>query len=1034
MNVNAGRVRQCLRDFDFNNLFIQELNWSHCSNRPIDLELDGNIARLSPFAELGGVVVYQVELLNSGEIPSSSLRRQIENKVKQITHEHIIIFVDADKNKSVWQWIRRGGGQRTATREYPYYKGQQGDFLLQKLDGIALDIEELDSEGKIAVIKVLELVTKAFDVEKVTKRFYDEFKTEHGSFCKFLKGLEVEDELAWYASVMLNRLMFIYFIEKKGFLNGDVNYLANKLRESMSKGANQFYRQFLVPLFFKGFAQEEKERSPEINTLLGKVPYLNGGLFLPHQLEVAHGENISISDAAFERLFAFFNRYNWHLDYRPMRADNEINPDVLGYIFEKYINQKQMGAYYTKEDITDYICKSTIIPFLFDKFENMRHDALHPFPVKDVEPYIYDAVKQEGYLLTETEHEYQARQKRYQQIKDDFDAGKIASINDLITYNLDIFKFAEDWASGIKDPVTLRAFYFHCLTKVTILDPAVGSGAFLFAALNMLEPLYEICLDKMEELGGPKYDDFNRELERVTQHPNREYFVLKSIIVNNLFGVDIIEEAVEICKLRLFLKLVAQIDEVEKIEPLPDIDFNIRAGNTLVGYYNTEDIQHAKATQLDLSGALKDIENRIINVDRSLRHFRDLQVEYGISASEIKKAKEGVNSSLKEIQTELDKDLAALYGARDIRQFAKKYQPFHWFVEFYGIMKNGGFDVVLGNPPYVTYSKVKSTYTLPPNVYKTESCGNLYCYFLERASKLMSLNGRFGMIVPVSLVAGETYKPVADIMFSMQNWVSTYSNRPGKLFHGVEQRLTILIRSKQGATIFTTYYQHWYEQERDTLMQRLYYSPTNLIRTRSMPYKIGDLVGRSILEKILSKPGTLNSLKSIGNFGCWYHDGPTYWIRALPFEPNIGLKSDRSNHYHRIATQTKENAFILSAILSSSTFYFYFKLISNCRDFGSKEFNEYKVGKIAEGDRNTLSKLGEQLGIQLKSTAALSTRNYPSGFVEYEEYYPQKAKHIIDEIDRFLANHYGFTDEELDFIINYDIKYRTGKESENDIG
>ena len=228
MNVNAGRVRQCLRAFDFKNLFIQELNWSHCSNRPIALELDGNIARLSPLAELGGVVVYQVELLSSGEIPSSSLRRQIENKVKQITHEHIIIFVDADRNKSVWQWVRRGGGQQTATREYPYYKGQQGDFLLQKLDGIALDIEEFDSEGKIAVIKILERVTKAFDVEKVTKRFYDEFKTEHDSFCKFLKGLEVEDELAWYASVMLNQLMFIYFIQKKGFLNGDVNYLANK--------------------------------------------------------------------------------------------------------------------------------------------------------------------------------------------------------------------------------------------------------------------------------------------------------------------------------------------------------------------------------------------------------------------------------------------------------------------------------------------------------------------------------------------------------------------------------------------------------------------------------------------------------------------------------------------------------------------------------------------------------------------------------------------------------------------------------------
>ncbi len=245
--------------------------------------------------------------------------------------------------------MRRGGGYQTATREHTYYSNQPGDSLLVKLDGIAFDISELDSDGNVKVMKVVERVKKAFDVEKVTRRFYDEFKAEHNAFCQFLKGLDVPDELSWYASVMLNRLMFIYFIQKKGFLNGDTNYLANKLKESKKRGADQFYKRFLIRLFFEGFAKEEKERSPEVNQLLGKVPYLNGGLFLPHQLEVAHGEKINIGDYAFERLFDFFDRYSWHLDYRPLKADNEINPDVLGYIFEKYINQKQMGAYYTKE-------------------------------------------------------------------------------------------------------------------------------------------------------------------------------------------------------------------------------------------------------------------------------------------------------------------------------------------------------------------------------------------------------------------------------------------------------------------------------------------------------------------------------------------------------------------------------------------------------------------------------------------------------------------------------------------------------------
>ena len=111
--------------------------------------------------------------------------------------------------------------------------------------------------------------------------------------------------------------------------------------------------------------QPEPERDPELADLLGRIPFLNGGLFDVHDLE-RDNPDITIPDEAFERVFSFFDAYRWHLDERPRQEDNEINPDVLGYIFEKYVNQKQMGAYYTKEDITGYITRNTVIPFLFD--------------------------------------------------------------------------------------------------------------------------------------------------------------------------------------------------------------------------------------------------------------------------------------------------------------------------------------------------------------------------------------------------------------------------------------------------------------------------------------------------------------------------------------------------------------------------------------------------------------------------------------------------------------------------------------------
>src|SRR5207245_612122 len=152
------------------------------------------------------------------------------------------------------------------------------------------------------------------------------------------------------------------------FLAGDPDYLRHRLKAvQQRKGRDKFltfYRYFLLRLFHEGLGQPPALRKKDLDELLGDVPYLNGGLFDIHELEKAYA-NIQIADEAFERLFDFFDAYHWHLDERPMRADNEINPDVLGYIFEKYINQKQMGAYYTKEDVTGYIARNAIVSFIF---------------------------------------------------------------------------------------------------------------------------------------------------------------------------------------------------------------------------------------------------------------------------------------------------------------------------------------------------------------------------------------------------------------------------------------------------------------------------------------------------------------------------------------------------------------------------------------------------------------------------------------------------------------------------------------------
>ena len=127
-----------------------------------------------------------------------------------------------------------------------------------------------------------------------------------------------------------------------------------------------------------------------------------------------------------------------------------------------------------------------------------------------------------------------------------------------------------------------------------------------------------------------------------------------------------------------------------------------------------------------------------------------------------------------------------------------------------------------------------------------------------------------------------------------------------------------------------------------------------------------------------------------------------------------------SSHYKVLATP---NGNTLACILNSSLFYWFFKNISNCRDFANREIIPFPVGDISI---IKIGDLGNQLETSYVRNRSIKNRVYPSGLVYYEEYYPAKSKSIIDEIDKVLAKHYGFTEEELDFIINYDIKYRMG--------
>jgi hypothetical protein len=329
----------------------------------------------------------------------------------------------------------------------------------------------------------------------------------------------------------------------------------------------------------------------------------------------------------------------------------------------------------------------------------------------------------------------------------------------LITLNLDICQFAEDVIDNCEGPELLRAFW-HAIKDVSVLDPTCGSGAFLFAALNILEPLYEACLERMrafledlqrsgEKHHPEKFSDFRKILEDVARHPNRRYFILKSIIIGNLYGVDIMEEAVEICKLRLFLKLVAQVENAKQVEPLPDIDFNIRAGNTLVGFASLDEVK--KTLEGNLGFGKKDVD-RIIEeaevVDRAFAEENSLASMPCSVCIWRNLAKAELRRRLDKLRQELDRFLAGEYGVdaekpKLYEQWRSGHLPFHWFAEFYGIMVGGGFDVISGNPPYLEKSKLGNAYTVRGLM--TIRRRDIYAWVVERVASLRASLGRLGL-------------------------------------------------------------------------------------------------------------------------------------------------------------------------------------------------------------------------------------------------------------------------------------------------
>ena len=1084
---------------DFGRLFIEELGWNNPKGQvqfPA-ITIGETSYNMTIVAQMSG---FQVMTCPTDKLPSMSLCRTIDSQLRRQADNYICIFTLNDATLHHLWFCPIVTTEKRNPVIVEYTTLQQSDFLFQKMQPLyfALGVQ-------VTIIDVKQRVQAAFAVnsERITRDFFQGFRQQHHAFADFISGIEDQLETKnnrqkqWYTSVMLNRLMFCYFIQKKGFLNQDTDYLANKLRwVQQEQGADRFYqsfyRGFLLRLFHGGLNQPT--HGNEFEDVYGRIPYLNGGMFDIHQIERDYPD-IDISDRAFESLFRFFDQWQWHLDTRLTASGRDINPDVLGYIFEQYINDRAaMGAYYTKEDITDYIAKNCILPFLFDKVKQTSSEKLFTpdgyvwqTMRESGQRYIYDAVLR-GYTpdwqskipdyiakgISTTEPDLLNRRARWNERTDEpfalpteiwretierlqrcdmltakISSGEIHEANDLITYNLNIRLFAQDLIDHADDHLFIDhddghlfiKHFYSALQNVNILDPTCGSGAFLFAALNILEPLYEGCIERMRQFNADNPNLFKDELAEIDAkyRSNVQYFIYKSIILRNLYGVDIMAEATEIAKLRLFLKMVAVVDVVPDepnlgLDPLPDVDFNIRCGNTLVGYASEEEaLNSAAVSDFYATQEFRErIEGEFKVIADTYEMFKDLQLTQEENAEAYKEAKHQLNDRLHSLNDTLNHHLhTATAPSTDYNQWLASHQPFHWIAEFYQIMHdNHGFDVIIGNPPYVVYTKKnKKTGKSVADCYKiydyrTIGCNNLYAFTIERSLNILGQDKHIGMIVPLSLGSSKNMLVIRQMLSENRCLhLSSYEIRPAKLFDGekgADQRLNIFVSSlSSDPCIKTTGVIRWYSEHRDILFPTLAYS-VSVLNERIWRFKSS--IEQNLYHKIrMDNKIGLYSLSQSRYHIHYRSAGLRYWIIFLCNGFNTSSQSNKE-----IPMQSEEHVKYYMAALNSNLFWWYYSVNFDMFNLGQDNIIEFP---LSYDSQCTVSSLANDLEEDMNEHKLISSIIKQDGNTNTSFAYRKKlSKPIIDEIDKVLAKHYGFTDEELDFIINYDIKYRMGDE------
>lgn len=656
------------------------------------------------------------------------------------------------------------------------------------------------------------------------------------------------------------------------------------------------------------------------------------------------------------------------------------------YLSQDAMERKETGAYYTPEDVVEYIVENTVGKKI-GEFKKVLEDMLKPY---------YD------------ELQYEPTEQGKRTIQNNID---------LITYK----------------------FINEKILALSIVDSAMGSGHFLVnAAYRVANEIVSILSDNnWENLDEIPVDI--KEWKRKT-------------VENCIYGIDINELSVALARLSLWL-ISASNDKA-----LSFIDHHLKVGDSIIGATKSQIKQVTDENEIRIFDILPD--TMLEPILKKFNKIKEIGSDTKYNVEMQKTVYNEIEEKLKLIKNKFDYYLALKYCGdvkneeeyidimnfgdeeefnkqhiKPLMEYAKEKNFFHWELEFPQIFAKGGFDIAIGNPPYVDVEN--EMYRILKD---TVECCNLYAYMIEVTIRNLKKGGEFGVILPSSSVSTPRMANLQKYLINNADKVhiSTYDDRPGKIFVKLESmRVAIIYLTKSldsNKEIFVTKYNRFYTKDRKALFEKL-----NYIKINNYNYyegyipKIGDKLEISILNKIFRVKSTVEKyLSKKGSNKLYYGVGVRYWIKVLEktFVENDNINSRKSSGEKVLTFIEDVDSKIFVCLFSSTLFFWFYQQFSDCRNFTVNTFRKFPFDYNQLSEEyitNMLILCDELMENYYENSIIKNTRYKSTGELKYRELRIKHSKHIIDKIDKVLADYYGLTDEELNFIVNYESNFRIGR-------